>query len=328
MRVQARASVALMGVLVLAGCDKMPWSNSSDDDLEVRPLSAADVRQPIVPHEELLATANGAPITKLDLEVRLEELKALAASAGQPLERLPAEAGPEALSLSFLLDELVNQELLSQQALARGLDRKTDTQRRWNYLRRQFYSQEWVQWHQEREDVTSDEVTRYYEQFKAGFRAPERIRARQLTVSSEAEAKAALVQLHGGADFETLARGRSTGPQKAQGGLIAEWILRGNDKAIYAPQDPSVISLDSSLESAVFAIDEPNRISNYVKGPDGQYHIFQLVEREGGQVQLLADVWDDVKLFLMMEKLSLKVEALRAEADVETFPERLEDVEQ
>ena len=328
------ASLLAAALLGGAGCEKLAGLFGGQSPPKSESATAAErtsaptpARPPVLP-ADILASVNGVSIGRGDLELRIEEFKALTANLGQPWSALTQpqlEAG---------LDELVNSELMSQDAVARGLDRSLDVQRRWEYARRAFFAQEWLRWNRERLKVESAEVEQFYEQNRQGFRDPERRRLRQLTVASEDQAKQALAQLHGGStEFAALAKQISLAPSAADGGLLPKQVMRAAEKAFLYPMETDaeaagVMSLDPALEAAAFAIDQVNGLSNYVKGPDGQFHLFQLVERKEARERPLTEVWDQVKNYLLIQKLQQTVEELRSKAKVERFPERLETVQQ
>jgi peptidyl-prolyl cis-trans isomerase C len=322
----------LVGLVAVGGCDRLPWP-SNGDDKEAQATSPAAQRpvtpsRPSVAPGDVLATVNGVSISRHDVESRIQELKALLTNLGQPWTPLSDD------QLEGVLDELINSEVLSQDAVARGLDRSSDTQRRWEFTRRVFFTQEWLRWTQEEREVGSADVERYYEDNKRGFRVPERRQLRQIIVASEDQAKRALAQLLGeSVEFAALAQQISLAPTAAQGGLLPGRVMRAAEKAFMYPTDADataagVTSLDPALEAAAFAIDQVNGLSNYVKGSDNRFHIFQLVEREEERQRPLSEVWDQIKNFLLAQQLQQRVEALRAKAEIERFPERLEGVTQ
>jgi len=219
--------------------------------------------------------------------------------------------------------------LRAQDAVARGLDRNPDAQYRfWNRFRT-FFAQEWVAWQVERTAVTQDEVEKFYKDNQPGFREPEQIRVRQLVVSSEDAAKTVLVRLLQGADFVAVAKETSVRPEAADGALVEQWVLRSADKAAFAPGNDRLRDVrDPTLEQAAFAIDKVGGTSTYVKGADGNYHIFQLVERKAGRQRPLVEVADNIHNFLQVQKIAELSNALRGKAQVELFPERLVDLKQ
>ncbi len=312
--------------LAAAGCDRLPWASKDDasaaGQVTTAQSGAVPTRAPVLP-AEVVAVVNGVAISKADVQLRLQELKALVEGAGETWTPLTAEQS------AAVLDELIGAELMSQDAVARGLDRTLDLQRRWDYLRRGFFAQAWLQQTQESLEVGAGEVEAYYEQNKEGFRDRESVQLRQLTVTSEDQAKQALAQLYGGSvSVEQLAKQISVSPSAPQGGLLPQWAMRATDKEFMALVDPAldVIALDPALENAAFAIADLNGLSSYVKGADNRYHIFQLVARRPAQQRALTEVWDQIKNFLLLQTLQERVDALEAKAAIERHPERLEGI--
>jgi hypothetical protein len=294
------------------GCDRLLGRPTEESESTASSSSQAGSTSssahlaPAVPPSQLLASVNRAPISQTDLELRVQELKLTVETQGQPWSPLTRE------QIQELRDVLVNEELMAQAVLARGLDLDPDVQRRFAYIRRAFYAQEWIRWQQARLQVSPEEVEAYYEQFKMGFREPEKLRLRMLVVATETEAKQALVGLLQGSNFT--------------GGLIENWVMRSNDKALFAPDDASIQSLDPVLEQAAFAIDKDGGISNYVRGPDGRFYLFQRVQRTDPVYKSLTEVWDAIQNLLFIEKLQQAAEQLQATAEVERFPEHLEEL--
>jgi len=320
----------VLGVLIAmigAGCEKFGGAKPASPAVTAAQQVAALVPlRPAPSPVEIVAKVNDATIGKRDVELALQELKAKVQARGGTWKPLTTE------QLQRVLDELVSAELSAQDALARGLSRKTDTQSRFWYSYRTFFSQEWLalQLDQLKAEVNATEVAQFYETNKRGFREPETIRVRELMVSSEDQAKTALVKLLEGVDFLAVAEQISIRPEAARGKLAEQWVMRGNDKAVFAASDAAIRSLDPVLEQAAFAIDKVGSVSNYVKGADGAFHIFQLAERKDGRQKPLTDVSDNIRNFLILQKLSEKSDGLRKKAGtkVETFPERLSAVEQ
>ncbi len=334
-----RCTTGILLVLGLGvvGCDKLPWPfNTIKSTASIHPVTASATTTPtaVTPSKpsvlpaDILAMVNGVPISKADVEMRIKELKALTTSLRQPWKSLTPE------QIEAVLKELINTELMSQEAVARGLDRSTEAQRKWEFVRRGFFAQEWLGWNRDRQEISQADVEKYYEQNKLGFREPERRRLRQLTIASEDQAKQALAKLLGESmDFAALAQQISVGATAKDGGMIADWVMRGNEKAYrYRTEEDAkaagIMSLDPVLEAAAFAIDHDNGLSNYVKGPDNRYHIFQLVKHEVGRQLPLNEVQDTIKTYLTIQKLQQSMEALTTQAKIEKFSERLSRVEQ
>ena len=336
----------LLAMMTFIGCDKLGGGSSSASRPATTPSTAptnqpaaastahpptttAMPARPAVPSSETIAKVNDRIIGKRDVELAIEDLKGTAAALGQPWTALSAQDLPNQYDLRDLITDLVAAELRAQDAVARGLDRNTDVQYRfWNRFRT-FFAQEWVGWQVERTTVTQAEIYKFYKDNQPGFREPEQIRVRQLVVASEDAAKAVLVRLLQGADFVAVAKETSVRPDAADGALVQQWVLRSADKAAFAPGNDRLRDVrDPTLEQAAFAVDKVGGTSTYVKGADGNYHIFQLVERKAGRQRPLVEVSDNIRNFLQVQKIAELSNELRGKAHVELFPERLADLKQ
>jgi peptidyl-prolyl cis-trans isomerase C len=326
---------ALLAALVLAGCEQVPWwpwpraqGGSGGAASTASAQAPAVPGRPMVLPEDVVAKVNGVPISVADASARVEELKTLVTNLGQEWKPLEQD------QLEGLVDELVRAEVLSQDAVSRNRHLNSEVQRRWEALRRTFFSQEWLAEQRDQITVEASDVEQFYGQNKLGFREPQRRRLRQLTVGSDDEAKRALARLlDGSAEFEALARQISVAPTAKDGGLIATWVMRAQEKALRFGSEAEaeaagVSSLDPALEAAAFAIDQVKGLSNYVKGADNRYHIFQLTDRQEERQIPLAEVYDRIKDLLTVQRLQEKVDALEKAATIERFPERLDRLSQ
>lgn len=334
-RTTARAGVVLavsgmIAALGSAGCDRWPWESRAESG--PAPASgqpaAAGAEAHAVPAHERAAAVNQAPIATADVELATEELKRLVQSFQQTWEPLPADERADALDLHDVLNNLVDAELKAQDARGRGLDQRTELQQRLRYLSRNFYAQEWDRWQRERAAPTEEAVQQFYEQNKAAFTEPERIRARQVVTKTLAEAEAARTRAVQGEVFASLARELSVGAGKENGGDIG-WHLRALDKERLTLMGgaPTEEVFFPQLEPVAFAL-EIGQVSQPVKGPDGQFYVVQLEERKPSRQQPEVEVHDAIKELLTVQNMQEQLDALRAKAQVERFPERLEGVRQ
>jgi peptidyl-prolyl cis-trans isomerase C len=120
-----------------------------------------------------------------------------------------------------------------------------------------------------RVSVSPPEVRRYYNEHPEEFEKPEQVRARQIVVSTEEEARKVLERLQEKSDFASLARERSTAPEAEKGGDLGYFAL-GEMPAEF---------------NVVFGLPKGG-ISGIVKSPYG-FHIFKLEERRSaGKIDL------------------------------------------
>lgn len=321
--------VAGLAGAALSGCDKLPGKNkpaAASGKTSAATLPSYSV--PTVPGE-VIATVNGAPVTKGDLELRIQELKSLVANAGQEWKPLTPE------QLQALLEDVINAEVMSQAASKAGLDQSVDVARRLANVRRQLLTQEWAKSKQQELSVAAPDIEKYYEENKQGFHEPSRVQVREIVLESEADAKRVMSSLYSeGADFAAVAQQNSVAPTAANGGLVDnKMIMRRQDAAlmyrtIQEADQAGVMILDPTLESAVFSIADIGGFSNYAKGSDGRFHIFQLAQKQEGKQRELNQVSDNIKAFLTIQKVQEAILSLKNSASIERFPDKLSEVTQ
>jgi len=117
--------------------------------------------------------------------------------------------------------------------------------------------------------VSSLEVKRYYQAHLPEFERPEQVRARQIVVVTEEEAKKVVELLQGGADFATVAKEKSTAPEAAHGGDLGYFSLG---------EMPAEFNVVFSLAKG--------GVSGIVKSAYG-FHLFKLEDkRKAGRIGL------------------------------------------
>ena len=271
---------------------------------------------------------NQVPISTADVALAVRELKQLTQAYGQTWTPLGTQDNPAWLDLTDVMNNLVDTELKAEDAKARGVDRKTDVQRRLAYLERGFYAREWDELQRKQAEPSDEGVHNLYEQLKAQLKYPERIHVRQIVTNTLADAEAIRARAVQGAVFAQLAMESSVGSGKDQGGDVG-WYIQAADKerltriglasndAAFFPQ----------LESVAFAL-EKDQISQPVKGPDGRYYVVQLQEREPAKERSELEVRDGLKELLMLQHVGEQLDQLRKKGRVERFPEHLGAVDQ
>jgi len=111
------------------------------------------------------------------------------------------------------------------------------------------------------EKIDEKEALQYYEDHRSSFQIDQKVRARQIVVADGEEAIQILKRLKKGETFEKVAREKSLGPEKVQGG----------DLGYFSPgEKPTEFNHVFNMEVGA--------ISEVIKSPYG-YHIFKLEEK-------------------------------------------------
>ena len=128
---------------------------------------------------------------------------------------------------SSVRDALINQEIIAQEALRRGINKKPDVAAAIDINRQDILVNAYVQDYLEKNPVTEDTLKKEYERIKAQLGGRE-YKARHILVENESEAKDIIAQIRKGSSFEKLAaeRSKDTGTKDKGGDL--DWSVPGN----------------------------------------------------------------------------------------------------
>jgi peptidyl-prolyl cis-trans isomerase C len=232
----------------------------------------------------------------------------------QELEQLPQPAKLQMVSeegRKKLLQELINRELLLQEAKKKGFDKDEKVLANLERLKKGLIinalGEELCTG---KDEVTDDEVMAYYQEHKEEF-VLEEVRVRHILVKTLEEAKEIKQRLHNGEDFITLARQYSIWkPSRIKGGDLG-YIKRG--------------MVHKSFEQAAFALKKRGELSDIVKTDFG-YNIIRLEDKIGPRQLTFSEVQEKIREFLVEKKrkeiLTAHVQDLRKGAQI-TIHEKL-----
>lgn len=144
------------------------------------------------------------------------------ARADALLREVTAQGRPDTPELrNMIKQELISREIMSQEAVKLGLNKKPEVTAQIELARQQVLVGAYLNETARRNPVSEEAMKTAYERFKDSPAASE-YKARHILVSSEAEAKALTTQINGGADFGKLAADKSRDEgSKGQGGELA-----------------------------------------------------------------------------------------------------------
>ena len=250
-----------------------------------------------------LAIINGKPITISEFDLRWSQLPEYAR------KKYPGVEGRKKF-----LDELIDREVLLQEAKKRGIDRdRTLLERLERFKERTILDMLMREEVDSRVIVSPEEIKAYHQAYPGNFTAPEEFRVSHILVKTEAEATELKKRLAGGADFALLARKVSLDTTtKSKGGDLGT-VKKGQT----VPE----------FEKALMSL-KPGEISEPVATQFG-YHLIKLVERTPGPALSYEDAKDQVKDQVLIEKKQKRfkelVAALRANAKLRVLDTPIPD---
>jgi peptidyl-prolyl cis-trans isomerase C len=232
---------------------------------------------------------------------------------GQPLllsdvadaaQGLPEElrAAPVQMLYPLILDQLITQRAIVAAARRDGLDRDEQLRRRVARAEDQELQQALLS--RELAGKISEEALRArYRQEIATRPAEEELRARHILVATETEARQALTEVRGGADFAEVARRRSSGPGARDGGDLG-FFKRGDMVPEFA--------------EAAFALQAGQISAAPVRSPFG-WHVIKVEERRAAPPPPFEEVRDALRQQVVEAEITAVVDRIRGAAQIERF---------
>lgn len=222
---------------------------------------------------------------------------------GELLMRERVQQGqPDSQSLrAAVRDELINREVISQEALKTGLTKKAELQNELELVRQTVIVQAFLREYIRTHPITDAEMQKEYDRVKAELGDRE-YKARHILVGTEEEAKGAIADLKKGAKFDELAKKLSKDDgTKAKGGDL-EW------------QSPG--TFDKDFSSAMVKLVKGKFTEAPVKTRFG-FHVIQLDDTRGAQHPPLAEVKANISQRLQRTRIEALIAELRQKAKVE-----------
>ncbi|HIF54171.1 MAG TPA: peptidylprolyl isomerase [Methylococcaceae bacterium] len=249
-----------------------------------------------VAKEDAIAAVNGQYISKASFAQMEKEIT----------QRSPNHTFPK----EQLIEELIQRELLIQDAVNKKLDQDAEFTARLVTIKNSLLSQAAVQNYIKSNPVTDAEIEAEYN--KNISEASTEYKARHILLKTEKEAKALIKELTAGADFIALAKAKSTGPSGAKGGDLG-WFTANQ---MVGPFSEATIALEDGQFSS-----EP------VQSQFGWHIILKEGSRELNPPSL-ESVKARIRPALQRQKTQDFMDNLRQQAKIEIFlPEAPEVLE-
>jgi peptidyl-prolyl cis-trans isomerase C len=215
-----------------------------------------------------------------------------------------------------LLNELIDLQLLAEEAQRRGLDKQPETQERVRQMLRDELLAQVRASVPAPNDISDVDARRYYDAHRDDFREPERRRVAHIQLASESEAKAVLEKALGAspADWGKLVAEKSKDARtKPSASLPAE--LAGDLGIVGPPGHPrgDNPSVPEPLRAAVFEIDKLGAVLPRVVAADGAFHVLRMTGKTDARDRSFADAQRAIRVALVQERIRQRESELEAE---------------
>ena len=237
---------------------------------------------------EVIARVNGKPVPKARADAMMQQQ----AARGTP---------DNEQTRSLIREELVNREIVAQEAAKAGLDKSREVRTQLDMANQDILINAYVRDYLRTHPITEEDLAKEYERVKA--QAPDKeYRARHILVDTEEQAKDLIGQLKKGAKFEELAAKNSKDPGTKDRGGDLDWTSPGN--------------LDRSFSDAMVKLEKGKYSEEPVKTRFG-WHVIQLDDVRPVRIPTLAEVKPRIQQQLVNVRVEEMMRGLRAKAKVE-----------
>jgi len=238
----------------------------------------------------VIATVNGDKIMKSTLDGYLAVL---------------SKSGKRIANKQAAVDDLVATEIALQEARKSDILNRPATKKAIEDYTRNVLLKTWTKEKVEAFKITDDAVKAAYDE-RVTKLASKEYNARHILLKTEDEAKAVIKELDGGADFEKLAKEKSTGPSASNGGSLG-WF--------------KAQTMVPAFSNAVKAMSKGDVSKTPVKTQFG-YHVIKVEDSRDTKLPTLDSLKSQLKRVIAQKKMLAYMTDLKKTADVKiTLPE-------
>jgi peptidyl-prolyl cis-trans isomerase C len=252
-----------------------------------------------VPYVAAAPAASDDPVVaRIDgQELHRSDVEAAQRGLPQQIQQMPLET-----IYPMLLDQMVNGKLLSDAGRKEKLDQDPEVKKQLARVEDRVIQQAYIGKEVEKA-ATDDRLKAKYEQYVKDNPPKEEVNARHILVEKESDAKEIIAELNKGADFEKLAKEKSTDPAAQNGGDLG-WFSR--DEMV------------PEFSDAAFKLKKGEYTKEPVKTKFG-YHVIKLEDRRMGQPPSFEEAKDELTNAIARDVITDRIKTLRQQAKVETF---------
>jgi len=279
---QAQISLVLAGGIIATAVAfaQQTTDKAKDKDTAAKPAASAS--------KPMKVSVNGVTIP----QSRFDFIAKAQAAQGQP-------ANPQ--SEQNIREQLITFELLSQEAAKQGLDKAPETQTQLEMARQNILARAFQQHYVKTAQVKDETLRAEYDRVKAQVGEKE-YKPQHILVEKEETAKDIIAQLKKGADFDKLAKEKSTDTGSKENGGKLEW---SNVSSFVKPFSDAMVKLSKGEYTT-----EP------VKSQFG-YHVIKLEDVRPSKIPPFEEVKDNIRQSEVQKQFAKVVADLRAKAKIE-----------
>ena len=250
--------------------------------------AAKDAAKPAASKDGVIATVNGVAVPRTRAEFLLQQQQARGTQDNDQTRNM-------------IRDELVNREVLAQEASRTGVAKGPEVQAQLDLARQEVivgaFLRDWVR----KNPVSDADIQKEYD--RARVQTGEReFRARHILVENEDQAKGLIAELKKGGKFEDLAKKNSKDSGSAERGGDLDWNV------------PS--AYDKQFADAMVKLEKGKVTDAPVRTRFG-FHIIQLDDIRPMKFPALTDVKPRIQQQLVQQKIEELIRGLRAKAKIE-----------
>ncbi|MGH8519207.1 MAG: peptidylprolyl isomerase [Panacagrimonas sp.] len=276
-------AVAIAALIALAGA-----ALAQDKPAAKADKPAAKAAKPAAAGKDAVATVNGVPVPSARMEFMMQQQRQRGAQDNEQTRNM-------------IREELVNREIVVQEAQRLGITRTPDVQTQLDIARQEIivgaYLRDWVRKH----PVSDAEVQKEYDRAKSQSGDKE-YRARHILVETEDQAKSVITDLKKGGKFDDLAAKHSKDTSNASRGGDLDWNVPAN--------------YHKAFSDAMVKLEKGKYSETPVRTPFG-FHVIQLDDVRPVKFPALADVKPRIQQQLVQNKVEELIKGLRAKAKIE-----------
>ncbi len=226
-----------------------------------------------------------------------------------------------------LLEEMIDVELLAQDARTRGLDKEPETQEAIRQILRDSLLAQAKKDLPPPGDIPADKVRAFYDAHKDDFRDPARRRVAHLVVKDRAAATRLLAEarkatpLHWG---ELVAKSSVEAAPKGAPGIAPE--MAGDLGFVSAPGEKSGDNprVPPAVRAAIFEIDEVGHVLDRAVEVDGTFHVLRLTGKVDAHERSFAEAERSIRVRILQDMIAAREKQLETELRA-AFPVTIDD---